>query len=77
MMKKTVIAVLPGDQVQLIYAPADSNSAEFVSDKGDHLSLPIENFVYGGNEYHICRYSQDISDDLIIEAIFRNFPPKN
>mgnify|MGYP000902692333 CR=1 FL=1 len=75
-MKKTVIAVLPGDEIQLIYVPADFNSAEFIGDKGAHLSLPIEIFAYGGNEYHICRYSQDVSDDLIIEAIFRNFPPK-
>ncbi|EMN1293785.1 TPA: hypothetical protein ACNU9R_005067 [Citrobacter freundii] len=72
-MTKQVLAILPGDVTECISVADDLKTVEFIGDKGAHLSLPIEQYRFENNDYHVARYSDMVDDVQIKAAIKKHF----
>ncbi|EPG6438559.1 hypothetical protein OS393_004629 [Klebsiella aerogenes] len=71
-MLKKVVAILPGYDVQVLNIEDDLSMADFIGDKGAILRLPIEKIIINDHEYLFCRFSNEVSEEFVKEAVEKN-----
>ncbi|EKS54717.1 hypothetical protein D186_21751 [Citrobacter freundii ATCC 8090 = MTCC 1658 = NBRC 12681] len=72
-MYKQVLVLLPGKEPEIVRLKQQTNFYECngtdpMGNPGG-VSIPIETFSYGENEYLIARLQYDLSDEEIINGI--------